>query len=147
MSTPIKAIIAAIVIVLLLGGAYVVFLHKNTSNSNAPSTITNAANQSATGSNEPASNTAVAATITFNGNGFSPAVTIVKAGDTIKIVNSSSTPMQLDSDPHPTHTDEPELNVGEVDAGKSATFVLTKVGSWGYHDHLNPSLTGRINVQ
>jgi plastocyanin len=97
----------------------------------------------------PGTNTTkeAAATITFDGKGFSPASVTVKAGDTIRITNSSSDPLSFNSDPHPTHTDEPELNVGDVSTGSSQTFTVTKSGTWGYHNHFDQSQRGSITVQ
>ena len=52
--------------------------------------------------------------------------------------------MQFDSDPHPVHTDDTELNVGHVEPGGSMTFTVNKTGTHGYHNHLNPGDTGTI---
>lgn len=150
MSNSVKAAVVVIVVLVFGGGVYAA-LHKsgstavnpNANTSPAPSsTTTNAINPDAS-----ASSTKAAATITFTDNGFSPSTTTVKAGDTVQVTNNSSQPMQFDSDPHPQHTDEPELNVGEVDPGESKTFVVTKKGHWGFHDHLDAGFTGTLNVQ
>ncbi|HSW37679.1 MAG TPA: cupredoxin domain-containing protein [Candidatus Saccharimonadales bacterium] len=134
-------VVLIIVVILVLGvGGYLVF-HKKANNSPA---TTNSTAQKGTSSD---SSPVVAATITYTDSGFTPALTTVKAGDTVKVVNNSSNPLQLDSNPHPAHTDEPELNVGEIDAGKSATFTITQKGTWGFHNHLQPGDTGKIEVQ
>jgi len=85
-------------------------------------------------------------TITYDGNGFSVSPSKVKAGGTVKVVNNSQSDMNFDSDPHPVHTDEPELNVGEVAPGQSKTFTVTKTGTWGFHNHLDPSQHGSLTV-
>lgn len=85
--------------------------------------------------------------ITYTNNGFSPSSLTVKSGDSVTINNSSDSSIQIQSNPHPIHTDNDELNVGVIAAGKSATFKLTKTGTWGYHNHLNTSETGSIIVQ
>jgi plastocyanin len=90
---------------------------------------------------------AVAATITYADEGFTPAVTTIKSGETIRIVNNSSDPLELDSDPHPAHTDNRELNVGMVAPGQSKTFTLTAKGTWGIHNHLDASNTAEVNVE
>ena len=86
-------------------------------------------------------------TITFDGNSFSPAKLTVTSGTTITIKNASSEDMQFDSDPHPIHTGDADLNVGAVAAGESMTFTVKKTGTFGYHDHLDPSITGTIVVE
>ena len=55
--------------------------------------------------------------------------------------------MQFDSDPHPIHTTNQELNVEIVEPGEVKTFTVTKTGTFGYHNHLNPSQTGKIIIE
>ncbi|HSX36691.1 MAG TPA: cupredoxin domain-containing protein [Patescibacteria group bacterium] len=143
MSITSKVIIAIVAVIVLGSGGYAVFHRKSATPAANNQTSSTTAPQS------PSSTTAAvpAATITFTDNGFSPTVTTVKVGDTVQVTNKSSQPVQFDSDPHPAHTDEPELNVGEVEPGQSQTFVVTKAGHWGFHDHLDPSFTGKLNVQ
>jgi len=92
------------------------------------------------------SNTSISGTITYTDNGFSPATLSVKSGDTIRVVNQSSTSLQLSSDPHPTHSDNPELNMSALEPGKDSTLKVTRTGTWGYHNHENASDTGKITV-
>ena len=86
-------------------------------------------------------------TITYSGSGFSPATLSVKAGTTVTIKNTSSGDLQFDSDPHPDHTDDPELNVGLITSGQSKTVTVTTTGSHGYHNHLSATDKGTLVVQ
>lgn len=113
----------------------------DTSQSSTPSD-TSSSNSNSSSSSQPA-----APTITYSDSGFSPSTVTVKTGDTIAIKNTSSRDMQFDSDPHPAHTDNTELNVGIVAPGQSMTFKVTTTGTYGYHNHLNPTDTGTIVVQ
>lgn len=81
-------------------------------------------------------------------SGFSPASVTVKKGTAVKFINKSSTPMSVASDPHPTHTNYPEFDqYKSTFKGKSEyDFTFEKVGTWGYHNHLNPSQTGTVMV-
>lgn len=88
-----------------------------------------------------------AATITYGANGFSPSTTTVKSGDSVTFVNNTSEEIQVDSDPHPVHTDDTDLNVGSIAPGQSKTVVLTKKGSFGFHNHLDPTDMGRITIE
>lgn len=106
-----------------------------------------AANQKTTTSPAASSNSQPAATITYSSDGFSPKTVTVSAGATIAIHNTSSSDMQFDSDPHPVHTDDTELNIGVVAPGQTATFKVTATGTHGYHNHLNPGDAGTIIVQ
>jgi len=88
-----------------------------------------------------------ASVISYDGNSFSPASTTVKSGQTVTFKNTSNTAVQVDSDPHPIHTDDTDLNVGNIDPGGSKTITVTKIGSFGFHNHLNPSQKGHITIQ
>lgn len=132
-----KAFIVVLVAVIVLGGGYLLF-HK----SPAPAKAPNQTQTQSSGSTQSLPNT-----ITFNGNQFSPATLVVKSGTMVTIKNASSQELDFDSDPHPVHTDDTDLNVGIVTPGKSATFTATKIGAFGYHDHLDPSIHGKITIQ
>lgn len=140
MSKALKLMIG-IIVVALVAGALLIMGGKNTSQTKSTSAANN--NSSTTSS----TNQAASATITYDGDKFSPASVTVKAGDSVKVVNSSETDMQFDSDPHPVHTDNTELNAGLIAPGESKTFTLTNVGKWGYHNHLNSSQQGTIVVE
>lgn len=61
--------------------------------------------------------------------------------------NDSSSALDFDSDPHPVHTDNPQLNAGPIEPGQSKTVTLTNKGTWGFHNHDAPSEHGTITVQ
>lgn len=96
---------------------------------------------------DPGNEAAETAVITYTNSGFSPETITVASGATITIKNDSSRDMQLDSDPHPAHTTNEELNVEIVKPGQSQTFVVKRTGTFGYHNHLNSSQTGTIIVE
>jgi len=133
-----KPIFMIIVAVIVLGGGFLLFRMVGT---NSSSTSKNDA-QSTASTTQQAS-----ATITFSNSGFTPSKTTVKSGDTVAIKNTSSSDVQMESDPHPAHTDDTDLNVGLVNPGQTKTFTVTKTGTFGFHNHLNPSDTGRITIQ
>jgi plastocyanin len=137
MSKGMKLMTVLLVVVVIAGGAILLLGKKK---DNTPSTTSGG--NATTGSNEK-----VAATITFDGSKFSPELTSVKTGDIVKVTNNSDQELFMASDPHPTHTDEPELNAGEVKSHESVTVSVTKVGTWGYHNHENPNEHGRIKVE
>lgn len=134
-------IIAAVVLVAVVAGGVLLFTQKD--KSAAPASKSS---ESSSSSNSGAEETA-AATITYDGSGFSPASVTVKSGDTVKVVNQSQDQIKFESNPHPTHTDNRELNQEFIDAGASKSFKVTKVGTWGYHNHLNHEQGGTIIVQ
>ena len=145
-----KVIIAIIAVIFIGGGGYLV-LHKDSDKTSKTSNDT-AQPSSTPPNNSSSANTSnnsqpVAVTIIYSDSGFSPSNVTVKSGDIVAIKNTSSRDVQFDSDPHPDHTDDEDLNVGIVSPGQSMTFKVTKTGSHGYHNHLNPGDTGTIVVQ
>jgi len=90
-------------------------------------------------------------TITISNGSVSPNFIRVAVGSTVTLINNDSRARDLDSDPHPTHTDCPALNWGPVQPGESRSSApLTTPGTCGYHDHIMPSntsLQGRIQIQ
>lgn len=85
--------------------------------------------------------------ITLTQDGFLPATLTVKTGITVAWENKSGVDATVDSDPHPTHTNYPVLNLGALPDGGKLSLVFDKPGTYGYHNHLNPSQTGTIVVQ
>lgn len=80
-------------------------------------------------------------------NGFEPNSVTIKQGTKVSFVNTDSNPHWPASVPHPTHTDYPGFDpLQAVSPGENWTFSFDKVGTWGYHDHLNPSTHGTIIV-
>lgn len=135
-----KVIWIIVAVVIVIAGAVGVYALMQ-QNAGAPSKEDSTATPGAS-SNKPAS-----ATITYSDSGYSPKTITVKAGDTVAIKNTTSHDMQFDSDPHPVHTNNPELNVDLVSPGQTLTFTVNTKGTFGYHDHLNPSDTGTIIVE
>lgn len=134
-----KSVALGIVVILVLGGGYFLF-NKNSSDKVA----TNSTNSAAV---ETTNNIKAAAIIIYSSNGFSPKLTSVKSGDVVTVNNSSSGSLQMQSDPHPAHTDDTDLNVGLVSAGETKNFTATKIGTFGFHNHLNPSDTAKITIE
>jgi len=81
------------------------------------------------------------------GGTFSPAVITVKKGTTVTWTNTGSAQVWIASNPHPTHTDYPGFDSkAAIGTGESYSFTFNKVGSWGYHNHLNPTVMGTVIV-
>jgi hypothetical protein len=79
--------------------------------------------------------------------GFNPSSLTFKTGTKLIIQNSDNVNHQPMSDPHPAHTDCPELNSDKPLAmGEFFEVVLTEAKTCGIHDHLNPGLKATITV-
>ena len=93
------------------------------------------------------------ATITIGTNGsVSPSTVTINRGGRVTFVNSHSRPHDMQSDPHPEHTDCPELAaVGFLTTGQSRTSNnFNTARTCGFHDHNEPDtagLKGRIIIQ
>lgn len=148
-----KSLIAILIVLLAaigVGGAVV--LNKNSDNKTTPSSSNTSTNDDASANTTPADTTTDqetqnSSTITYSDDGFSPVTLTVKSGTKITIVNDSSRILQFDSDPHPAHTDNPELNVGTISPGQSKTISVTKTGNHGYHNHLKDEDQGTLVVE
>ena len=87
-------------------------------------------------------------TVEINPGGiFVPKSVTGKKGGTVTWVNKGSTPVWPASAFHPTHQVYPGFDsLKGIQSGESYSFVFDRVGSWKYHDHLNASATGVVEV-
>ena len=90
--------------------------------------------------------------ITINPGGIvSPKELTVSQGARVLFVNNDSRRHDMNSDPHPDHTDCPELNVGILNSNQSRESQnLVFVRTCGFHDHERPtisSLQGSVTIR
>ena len=140
-----KRIIVAVVAIAIIAGAAIWYSVVMSNNAAAPSGGQTPASSDNDATKEDDGEVAV--TITYNGAGFTLSADKVASGSKVKVVNSSQKELDFDSDPHPVHTDNTELNEGLIPAGEERTFTLNAVGTWGFHNHLNASQNGKITVE
>jgi plastocyanin len=91
-------------------------------------------------------------TITITAAGVTPKSIEVALGARVRFVNSDSRAHSMTSDPHPDHTDCPEINqAGFLQPGQSReTGNLVQARTCGFHDHDNPNnaaLRGSITIK
>jgi plastocyanin len=91
-------------------------------------------------------------TITITSSGVNPRNVLINLGTRVLFVNNDSRSHNMTSDPHPDHTDCPDINqVGFLAPGQSReTGNLVVARTCGFHDHDNPgqaSLTGQIVIR
>jgi plastocyanin len=92
-----------------------------------------------------------AATITITSAGVSPRQVEINVGQRVAFVNNDTSAHEIQSDPHPVHTDCPPMNeVGGLAPGTARlTGAFTVARTCGFHDHGLPdtvSLQGTIIV-
>lgn len=110
--------------------------------------------------------------IEITSSGFTPQTLTISKGDIVTFINKDIEKHWPASANHPTHTAYPRANydeagsyagslacvsegqpkTGAFDAchglakGESWSFTFNEVGTWGYHDHLDSSLYGKVIV-
>lgn len=141
----IVGIIIAIVAIAVVVGAYYVFDIKPDKASQKTTTSTKPSSSDTTTTTPSQQNET--AIITYSNEGFSPSTITVNTGDKITIINSSSRDLEFESGPHPTHTQNSELNVGELKPGEQKTITVTQKGTFDVHNHLNPNDSIEIVIQ
>ena len=92
------------------------------------------------------------ATITIANGRMTPSDVTISVGQSVTFVNNDGRVHNVSSDPHPVHTDCPQINaVGNLGNGQTRlTNALPTARSCGFHDHDDPdngALKGRINIQ
>ena len=104
----------------------------------------------------------VAHMVTYTNAGFSPNELRIQVGETVTWQNNSTQNMWVASAMHPTHMVYSGTSLSEhCPVGGSMAFdaceglpplgelefAFTKAGTWGYHDHLHPTLFGKVVVE
>lgn len=93
--------------------------------------------------------------IEITDNGFSPATITIKAGTTVTFKNIGTSKSWPASAKHPTHLVYPDQDscfAGEfsdcgIQSGGLWSYTFKQKGLWAYHDHLRPTLFGKIVVE
>ncbi|MCU1386394.1 MAG: hypothetical protein JWL71_5091 [Acidobacteria bacterium] len=83
-------------------------------------------------------------TLIIQNNAICPSALTVARGTQITMLNADSRTHEMDSDPHPEHTDCPELNqIGFLNPGQSRqSGNLNTARRCGVHDHGSPDTAG-----
>ena len=155
------------IIIVVLGGYW---LWMNMSAPAAPATDTQTQNVTQQGNDTGTQNTDTAAPSTsdtsqvapvvigYTSAGFDPATVTIKKGQTVRFVNNDvSVAVWPASAVHPTHSVYPQKSKTDclgssfdachgLNHGGSRDFTFDYVGTWGFHNHLSPSKTGKIIV-
>ena len=93
--------------------------------------------------------------------GFFPQTIEINQGESVIFVNTENEKHWPATNVHPTHKGYPGSDISKcgseeenaifdsckgLQQEESYTFIFNEEGTWGYHDHLNPGLTGNIVV-
>lgn len=148
-----KLIIGILAGIIILGGLWFFVLRDtdapdttdtaNTSDTQSGSTTDTDTETPADTDETPAADSV---TIVYTNSGFSPRDYRIKMGGTVTVRNDSDEVLDFASDDHPVHTDNSELNAGEISPGETKSFTVDRTGTWGFHNHERDSHTGTIVV-
>jgi plastocyanin len=161
-----RYLIIALVVIVIAAGTYFVFRGSSNTysystdqpansldtgntaqNPPIPNPVTNTTSPATTPITTPAK-TSAKVTVTYTDSGFLPSTVTINAGMTVIFQNNSSNPVWVASNPHPTHTDYPGFDaLRPYQPGESYAFTFFNKGTWGYHNHRNPSEGGTVVVQ
>jgi len=120
----VKAILIALVVLVLAGVAYFVFgknLYKN--------------NSSTTLSNQNLNTSSVF----IQGFSFNPGSITIKVGDSVTWVNKDGTA-------HSVTADDGSFNTGAIEAGASKSVTFSKAGTYSYYCSIHPYMKGVVVV-
>ncbi|CAN5757351.1 hypothetical protein BH11PAT2_BH11PAT2_02420 [soil metagenome] len=156
-------VVAGILVLLILIGLAVYF------SSHPRTAVAPADTHTASSTATPTGNATVGATgqsqvVTYTDSGFAPATVGIAVGTTVTWVNNSTKKMWVASGNHPNHTLYDGTSGNEhcvsgtatsasvfdectaIPSGGSYSFTFDKVGKWTYHNHVNASDTGEVDV-
>jgi len=85
--------------------------------------------------------------VELGNNGFSEESIIINQGDRVVWKNISGRKATVDSNPHPIHTSNPELNLGEFEDGEELEFIFSKIGSFSVHNHYDSGQSMTVVVE
>lgn len=145
-----NAVVAIVVVLLLIVGGWLLLRPQQPASTTQPQATPDPA---LTESAAPATATSEASVtqgenkVTITDTGFSLREITIKAGDTVLWVNEGTAGHTVNSAVHPTHQVYPPLNLNTIKPGEKKSLIFPDAGTYKYHDHLNPSLTGSVTVQ
>ena len=87
--------------------------------------------------------------IYITSQGVTPQNIRIKKGGEVIFYQLDSSLHDMNSGPHPTHTEYPPLNIGILKQDESKTVIMRDLGVYGFHDHINdsdPIFQGQIEV-
>lgn len=80
-------------------------------------------------------------------DGFKPNQITIPTDSKIVWINQSGHLATVDSNPHPDHTDHPELNLGEFKDQEKISLIFRQPGIFKFHNHYDPNQEGTIIVK
>lgn len=142
-------IAAVVVVVLVLAGWYFIKSQQGGVSYTQPAPAASPkVSQPTTPATPSATKTTEKNVVTIQSSGFLPKNITIKVGGSVTWVNQDTVNHQVRSAVHPTHLLYPPLNtIALLKPGEEQSLTFPQAGTYKYHDHLNPSLTGSVTVE
>ncbi len=146
-------VIASVVILLVIAGGWYLTRSKpqtplETSQTQTPQPRSTESATTSESTEEAMMEEKKGSVVKISSSGFSPKNITIKVGGSVTWENGDNEDHIVNSATHPTHTLFPILNqVGLIKPEGTKTLKFTTAGTFKYHDHLNPSLTGTVTVE
>ncbi len=124
-------------------------LNVNSSVTNSSTSVNAAANTNSSANTNTAT-ISQGKTVNITSSGFIPQTVTITAGQTVTWLNNDTASHQVAPNPHPTHDAYPGIwdDPKQIEApGDMYQKTFNTAGTYGYHDHTNPSVTGTVIVQ
>lgn len=79
---------------------------------------------------------------------FEPSNLTITKGQVVTFINRDTDDHWPASDDHPSHQLYPQFDPRRsIKPGESWTFTFNEAGTWDFHDHIYPSMRGKVVVQ
>src|SRR3989338_6399512 len=150
----ISIVIIAVIVLIILGVS--LLSKKNTSDETPEENLSSSQEEIISETPEPTEHL-----VEITLEGFVPKDLEIKKGEKVTWINKLATESRPASNFHPTHTNYPGSSIikcgtaeekeafdscRNLNKGESYSFVFNEIGSWTYHNHLQPSKDGKIIV-
>lgn len=130
----------------------IVNTNTNTAGANANRTVTNTNTVSVnTNASINTNQTVSASGFILTPTGVTPPSLTVERGTTVTWTNNTSGTVYVAPDDHPEHMKYRGVwdddGMGQIGSGQSYSFTFSAAGTYGWHDHINPSVVGTVIVR
>lgn len=142
MSKPVSITVGIIAIIVIIASVWWIVFGQ----SNGTPTDTGQPQSTATQNAAESEKDLPTSLVIFTDSGFEKQTYTIAAGETLTVRNDSSMTVEFSSDEHPTHRDNPELNMSALQPGEQGTLTPMNDGTWGIHDHEHPQFITKLVV-
>lgn len=137
-----KYIIVAVIVLVIIGTGYYFYGNRAFLGSGSPPSEPMGAPPPV-----PDNEGSMGKVITMNANGFSPSDLTIKKGEMVTFKNEDSRDRWPASAVHPTHQVCPGFDaLKPLKSGESYSHTFIVAKECPFHDHLSPSLQGKITI-